>query len=305
MLVLRPGVRTSFRAIARELAVSEGTVRNRIEKMRASGFLRGSTVIPNPGLLGISHGAYTLEASSSLPKQGVIERLRLIDGVWIIQDYHSGLVGIAFAFESEQSLQRKLELFKLIAGSKDGFFSRIPLPPCTTELTGRDWELIQILAREGAKTFRELANGLRVSTRTLKRKMSNLMSAGAMFSFLNFDYGAIEAGVPADLAVICTTPQARAEAEDMVLQIVDDFWFYAGRWERFGLYNLIIPNALTATRIAKKVGLIDGVELARVDLVDEHIDRSEILSDYITRNLSLNKVLGHHVVQRRHASTVS
>jgi DNA-binding Lrp family transcriptional regulator len=110
----RPELRIPFKNLARKFNVSEGTVRNRVGKMRSSGILRGFSVLPNPTLLGLSMGAFGLDVSNALKKENVINKLKLIDGVWAIQNHHGSFLGLIFAYEDEEILQKRLDLFTKI-----------------------------------------------------------------------------------------------------------------------------------------------------------------------------------------------
>lgn len=288
---MRPGVKLSFRAIARDLAVSEGTVRKRIEGMSSSGLIAGETVFLNPSLLGLTWGAYGLDVSPAIPKKQVIERLKLIEGVIIIQNHHGSFMGIIFVYENEGQLRKKLELFNSIAGAKEGIFSVMPFPPGNISLSPFDWKVISYLVRGQYRSYEHLASQLHVSTRTFRRKISKMVKAGAIFTIPIVDYREIKGAVPADLLVLYKTPESRAEAEGRVLQLVNDFMFYAGIWKDEGFYNLILPNALTATELSERAAQIEGVAMARMELVDEHIDQSQILSNYVSRRINLIKEL--------------
>ena len=104
----RPGLHLSFRALAKALAVSEGTIRNRVESMSASGLIAGETVFVNPALLGLTCGTYGFQVSSEVSKRDVIEQLKLLDDVTIIQNHHGSFIGTTFLYESEEELQRKI-----------------------------------------------------------------------------------------------------------------------------------------------------------------------------------------------------
>ena len=292
VLPAKPGLQSSYRNIAKKLATSAGTVRNRIKNLHASGVLVGSSVYANPNLLGLKVGAYALDTSTSLPKRDVVGKLKLVDGVLFIQNFHGSLIGLAFAYENERNLQKELALFRIIAGAseeEDGVFSSVPYPPCTepSSLSNLDWMLISRLTVGGGfKSYAQLAREMRISVRTLKRRLSRLVMTRAILSVPTMDYRAISGSVPADLMVSFAATDKRAEVEKKILELVGNLMIYAGVWKTFGMYSMILPKVVTASDLVERVRQIRGVGHARIEFVDEHIDQTRTLGEYIERQIA-------------------
>ncbi len=289
VLPLRPGVGLSFRALARNLGVSEGTIRKRVHSMSASGLIKGTAVIPNPLLLGVAQGTYGFDVSSSVPKREVIERLKLVEGVFVIQNHLGSFVGVVFVYENDIELQTKLSLFRSLAQAEDGLFSRILFPPCETRLASVDWKIISRLVKGPFQTYKKLASELQLSVRTLSRELSRMVRIGAIFTFVIIDYKLIKGGITVDLLVLYTTPEDRYEAEKSVLLLVDEFLLYAGIWRDYGMYVMVLPNALAATKLSESVRQIKGVKAVRPELAEERIDQMEIFSNYVAKRIAIIK----------------
>lgn len=280
---LRLGVKLPYRRIARQLGVAESTVRNRIARFVASGLLRGTSVLANPGLIGLCMGTYGFEVSPALNKRSVIERLRRADGVFAIQNHHGRFVGILFMYRAEE-LQRALARFNEIGGSRTGLFGRFLFPPCTLELDRRDWGLVLRLLSGDFVGYRQLAAETGFTIRTLKRRMSEFVESAVVFSLPLVSLEAMGSGVPADLVV---TYGDRALAEGRVLQTIDDFAIYTGTLiEGLGMYDLVLPSPVAASRILDLVNQTEGVKEARIEFVDEHFDRPEVLADCVRRHIA-------------------
>lgn len=288
-MTLRAPAGTSFRSIAKKLKVSEGTVRNRVRRMCASGFLAGRTVIANPALLGLAMGVYSLHVSPMRSKQGSIDELRLVDGVISIRDHHGAHLSILFVYDNERTLRRRLSLFDLVTGADDGDFGQIALPPCPYVPTPRDWRLVRCLCRFGTTSTEELAFMLSTSTRTVKRSLSKLSRSGAILCVLNLDYRRVVSGIPANLIVRFATSRQSVNVEDEILEALGDSSFHAARWDYAAVYELIVPSPYVASHLAKRIAQIEGVEGARVELVDEHIDRTRALADYLPGSSTLEE----------------
>lgn len=77
-------IRESFGGISKRLCIDEDTVRNRIEKLRQTGFLRGWTVFVNPNLIGLAVAQVFLHIPHELSKKDLIDKLKKINGVTVI-----------------------------------------------------------------------------------------------------------------------------------------------------------------------------------------------------------------------------
>ncbi len=201
MLPAKVGLRSSYREMAKKLGVSPGTIRNRVEKMYSTGVLSGSSVYLNPSLLGLKGGAYAMDVSPNLSKNKAVDRLKSLDGILFIHNFRGSLVGIQFVYEDERALKKKIDLFQTVSGAeRKGIFSRVVFPPCTTTLTDPEWLLISRLSRQTFGSYSQLARQLKISVRTVRRRLSKLLAARAIMSVPTLDYRAISGSVPADSA---------------------------------------------------------------------------------------------------------
>ncbi|HTT16806.1 MAG TPA: HTH domain-containing protein [Thermoplasmata archaeon] len=283
VLPATPGLRASLRTIAATLGVAPGTVRNRLGRMYTTGVLRGSSVYANPSLLGLRAAAFALEVASRKHKDEVVARLLAIPGAFFLQNFRGPLVGIAVVHEDDRALESLLQEIRRIAGARPVLRTSVPYPPCTASLGRTDWRLLLRLTEGSFASYQELARELRVSVRTLKRSIARLTTGGAIFSVPTMDYRALTGCVPADLLATYTSGTARAEAEREILATVDAWLVYAGVWPEFGLYSLILPRVSSASDVADAVRRLPGVRSARMEFVEDHIDRAAALADHVRR----------------------
>ena len=81
-------VRISYAHVAAGLHVDEETVRHRLKHMNDVRFLRGWQLMLNPALLGREAAMVELRVSDSESKPEVISRLKLLEGVMLIDDLY-------------------------------------------------------------------------------------------------------------------------------------------------------------------------------------------------------------------------
>lgn len=250
--------------------------------MYASGVIKGSSLHPNPNLLGLKAGAYTANISPAIMKDDVIRKLRLVEGVLFIHNFMGRLVWTSFVYESEQALQRKLDLFNEITGA-EGYFSRIPFPPCHESITPFDAKLILHLTRNGFESYGKLSKEMRASVRTLQRRLQRLCMEVSILSLPKLDYSALTECIPADLVVEFDDAEARAAADGKILQAVGEFLIFAALWDVASACLLIVPDVSTVTALDREVGRLEKVRLARVEIVAEHIDQVGVMGEFLER----------------------
>jgi DNA-binding Lrp family transcriptional regulator len=270
--------------MAKKLHASPGTVRNRIKSMYEQGVLLGSSAYPNPGLFGLKGCACALDVASLTSKSEFIEKLKQMDGILFIHNFHGSLVGLLFVYQDEADLQDKLQLFKSMSGQKEEVvFSHVHFPPCEETLTESERALISRVASGSFQSYSELARELKIGVRTLNREMARIIRKRAVLSSPTLDYHAIENAVPADLIVTFSSPELKERAEEKILGLVGDYLHFLGVGDEDTVYNLFVPGIHTAPELVNSVMRIDGVKSVRAELVDEHID--------LTREFT-RKVLG-------------
>lgn len=271
----RPGMVTSYRRVARDLGAPPGTVRNRIREMARSGFLRGITVYPNPFVLGRRSNSYAIEVAPTVDKAGAVTAILRLPSVVFLENFHSRLVGVGIADTGDEDLQRTTAAIDRIAHAPGGLLSRVEHPPAGGPLGPAEWALLARLARGGFPTYAQLAAELKVSTRTLKRRLARLSATNAIMTFPRLDQRALRGAVAAELLVQFTSRRARDEAEQRVRDHLDPWLTFAGVWEEFVIYRLLVPNIAVANEAATAVGRMDGVRVTRTDYVlefREHLD---------------------------------
>jgi len=281
----RPGLIASYRQVARTVGVSPGTIRNRVVQLTRSGVLRGFSVYANLNLLGLRSGSYAVEVSPSLRKSDVIKQLSKIDGLVFFENFRGTLLGIGIAYSPDQPIEKKLTEIDLVARSPRGLFSRVIHPPCSAELNQPEWRLVSRLMAGSFRSYGQLARELRISLRTLRRRLAKLDESGALLSFPRLDYAAISGAVATGLLVTFREGPEKPEVKTRVRQFLDDWTTFVGGWEDFEFYRLFLPNVAKATEVAEAVRAMPGVAFVRVEFVDGLVDQLETLKVYVDRHI--------------------
>lgn len=276
-----PDFRRSFRSIAKHLGVDEATVRNRIRKFQASGFIPGWRVFVNPRILGGGWIATWFDLNDTKSKGDVVESLRLLEGALIVAVSYGTWIGIVLGYLDEASLPRKIELVRRIAGVDRVVVQRVPFPDCKILLTQTDRAILQALQGRPRKSYELLSKEVGLSSRTLKGKVDRMMKAGAVFASPTLDAKKLSGSVMAFLHVSYLS-EDKEEVDRRILAKLDDYIWHvfqmmplrAGEFH-FCAFNLLLPNVSKAEEILKWTAIVPKVLSARIDLCADIITIDE------------------------------
>src|SRR5215510_12085527 len=167
----------TYLQIANRLGVDEETVRNRVKRLKDTGFLLGWRVIPNPALLGLTFSLVLLELEDPSSKEQSISRLTKSDGMINIASTFGNSLMLTALEDQQHSFSKQISEMRL------GKASELPglgLRPTSLRMTGLDWEIVRLVLRDAEKKMDEIAIGLKVSARTVKRRLNNMMRDSAI-----------------------------------------------------------------------------------------------------------------------------
>src|SRR5579872_491306 len=173
--------RESYAKIAKKLGIDAETVRLAVKRAKDSGFVEQWRILLNPSLVGQKSGAMQLEVGD-YSKQDAISEIKLVDGVVLIFNFHGRALRIIFNYESEQSLERKLKLFRSICRCKeeDSFHWITPPLPCKAKPKILDWQILRAISKDPRRNLNDVSRETGVSTRTINRRL-NAMIEGKTF----------------------------------------------------------------------------------------------------------------------------
>ena len=281
----RRGFAPSYRQISKKLGTSMGTVRNRINIMYKSGILLGSTVFPNPNLLGLRAAAYNVDIPNTKDKAHLFQKMKLVENVYSAHDFVGSRGWLVFLYEDAADLERVRCMLDEISGIH-GILSNLPYPPCPDSFTKKEAELILQLSNNGLESYSKLSKKLGISVRTLKREISRLVRENMILSVPKLDYTAIEGCVPADLLVFFEDDKARVEGVSKVLEIVMDNLLLAAMYDVVGMCSLVLPKVASTSELAARVKQINGVKDAWAEIVSEHVMEGKPFLRYLERQIS-------------------
>jgi DNA-binding Lrp family transcriptional regulator len=278
-------INPSYGRIGKKLGVSRETVRDRVEKMSNSGFLKVFPVQVNPSLLGLGVGCISVDIPQTGRKVELIDELSLLEGMILIATHVGTLIGLSFYYEDERSLQKKISLITRICGATKLKFTVQPIPRPSVELSAKDWQIVAALQRGRMRPSGEIAAELGISAKTLQRRTKRMIEGMAISTMVSSAEGAFKGGVIGNLQVEYTSPRTRPQTEGGLLQQLDRQLIYAGLWTSFSLFTLVLASIPEASEILEAVRGTKGVSHARLDLIEERVELYSTLQELVERKL--------------------
>jgi len=266
----RPTSQPAVKLLSKRLGISESAVRKRYQRL--AGAVRG-TFVPNPALIGERWGILIFDVPKEMPKEKILDQLKLIDGMVVIVNYVGTQLVCVFLYSDELSLRRKTDLIASISGCGDNrTISDFLFPPCKFEPSKTDLQIILSRLEDANRSFHEIATELGISSRTVKRRWTKMLLTGAVIAASSLKVAEFKDCVYCDLDVTFRNVKTRGSIESKILSLVEDELVYFGHHERITEFNLILSNIPMAEEILSEVRRIAGVSSARIDFVEERIE---------------------------------
>lgn len=286
-LPLESDIRRSYRSVAKKLGIDEVTIRNRINRLQQSGFLKGWRVIVNPSLLSVRFAQMWLNVRASSAKDDLIAKLSLLHGVVAISDYYGSSLTVIIMYESEISAKREFELITRMANAESSVHGNIPFPECTIELTHTDWRTIKAIQANPRQSYPIIAREVGVSQKTIKRRLQRMIEERAIFVIPSLNPKALEGAIIADLVVFYANSGLKAGVDKRIVSRLDELLIRAELGDiEHGFFNLIIRNISKAKEILTWVKEQPCVGNAFIELVQDRIELYEPLNEPVDKKLT-------------------
>ncbi len=271
----------SYVEIAAKLGVDEETVRNRVKHLRDVGFLLGYRLVPNPALLGRTFASLRIEFKDRESKQAAIPLLAKVEGVMNIGSTYDKSVLVTLFADQDQDFSKLL-----VGPGVEGEVSSVPsLGVRTTRfgMTGLDWEIVSLLLRDAERKLGDIAEQLRVSTRTVKRRLNMMMKENAIFTMPMVDLRKTE-GISYQLRVESEQGK-KAEVEKSVVAKIGDVIFRASDSQNGSVFGFTGANVAQGNDILEWVKQQPGVRSASLTIAERVVQVFDWVESEVKRHV--------------------
>jgi DNA-binding Lrp family transcriptional regulator len=251
--------------------VDEETVRNRLRMMREMGLLRGWRLIVNARLLGMESSNFVLEFPSPESKEAAIPRIREVDGVVLIQNFFDKTLQVTmFRGNGDDSRWGASEIIGSSAIGGAGLITRwkVSLPRCEHKPKEIDWRIIGLMLRNAERKFPEVARELKVSTRTVKRRVNLMMGSSAFFVQPVLDLRKAVGVTPCQLLIECS-PEKKRAIDDLVVSKFERIVFRLTNSETHSTFTVLCSNVSEMKEILNWTRAQEGVRLAKTYILED------------------------------------
>jgi DNA-binding Lrp family transcriptional regulator len=257
--------RRTYADVAAKLGVDEETVRNRLKRLKESGFLVGWRVVPNPSLLGRETAMMFLDFKDNEAKENALRNLRGMEGVIAIASIYGNSLLVTYYDDAEHRVS------KIMAGIRNVMASQsvggMRLPPTDFRMTPTDWQIVGFVLRNAEEDVSSVARKAKVSSRTVKRRLNSMMDSSAISVMPVINQGR-SGGVSYTLMVEAEEGRA-SEIGEAVTSRIANLVFRASFSRNGMIFGYSAPNVAEGTALLRWVQQLKGVKSARIHLVDE------------------------------------
>ncbi len=286
---LSPRFRESLAAVARIAEADEGTVRHRVRRLHETGFVKDWRLMLNPRLWGGGQAHVLMELGPNPPDDRLAEALRLVPGAIIIYGFPRR-VCVVLEYDDEPGLSNRVELCRRLAGAVNVHVAKVLLPECGITLSPRDWDLVRVLSEDLRRPYAAIAKRVRLSSRTVRRKISEMMRGAIGFAWPSLDPKALQGGVLVQLQVSC--PHVRRNGvEEAVLTHLGRHIFHVLRMvsaeradTREYAFTMVVPNLAMVRDIRGWVRALPDVT-AEAELEEHVLMNFEAYDEELLRRL--------------------
>jgi DNA-binding Lrp family transcriptional regulator len=271
--------------VAKGLEVDEETVRNRLKRMNDARFLLGWQLVLNPVLLGREAAIVELRVDESVSKREAISRLKLVEGVMLIDDFYGRELAALTLYENAAALERQVQLFASLCKGPPPVSWKLGFPDCELTPTKTDWLIIQTLRKSARAKLSDVSRGLGLSTRTVKRRLIDLVDGNAFYLDPLLDVGMV-GGVRCRFWVTSQLDRKRAVDAAILAGLPRIISTHTAPAE-YSLFVAHLANASEVQEILRWIKKMEGVAEVRSAIEVEHIHVQEWLEGEIDRRLLL------------------
>lgn len=278
-------IRPTYSGIAKKLGIDEETVRVRVRQAQRAGTILSWQLEVNPHLLGREASSAMLEVTDPSSKHAMISQIKLVDEVVLIMDFYERPLRVDFYHENDRARERRLGLIKSICGDKNPICWQRAIAPCNAKLKRTDWQILKELRRDSMQSNGEIAKGIGVSARTVKRRLSFMTESMAISSHTMGDVKRVP-GMAYLFLLNSPNEKRKREIDEEIQSRLEKAIFVDPRNKQYSLFAAVFRNISEADETYRWIKSLEGAENTRMYVMREIISVNDWLDNEIDKRLS-------------------
>lgn len=251
--------------IARKLGVDEETVRNRVKFLKESGFLLGWKLLPNPALLGLTSYFVFLEFQSEEEKDLAIPKLAEQDGVVNIANIYGNSLLVTVEDDQKKNFAKKVS--ELAEKAESFTTPGMSMPGLLSfKMTKTDWQIIKLLLRNAEKKITEISREVKLSTKSVNRRLNEMMNSRAIFIMPIVDLR--RAGGISYQLLVEATEGKKSEVDEAITAKIPGLIFRASASKNDLIFGFNGTNISWGNEILKWAKRLPEVKSAKLNIVE-------------------------------------
>jgi DNA-binding Lrp family transcriptional regulator len=202
----------------------------------------------------------------------------------LIDDFYGKELAVLTLYENAATLERQVRLFASLCGGPTPVSWKLGFPPCELTPTRTDWRIMQALRMDGRGRLSDVARSLRLSTRTVKRRMIRLVDGNAFYLDPLLDLGRV-GGVRCRFWVTSEASWKQAVDKTILSGLQRIIWTHTASQE----YSLFVAHLSNVSEVQERLlwmKQLGGVREVRSTIEVEQIHVQEWVGGEIEKRLS-------------------
>jgi DNA-binding Lrp family transcriptional regulator len=195
-------VRRSFRSLASSIKIDQHAIRNRIRRLQEQGVIRRWYIAVNPAIFGLKTVTLQFFLPANSDKDKIIQKISSsFPNMGVLCNHLEPKLMIILYYRDAKDLDHDID--KLMKITKATCVNKMPklFIEYGAKLTESDWKIISSLQEDPWKPYRAISKELKISSKTVKRRVEALEKGAAVYLLADVNMRAVEGIIPADLII--------------------------------------------------------------------------------------------------------
>ena len=185
----------------------------------------------------------------------------------MIQSFYGRTLQVPVFSKNQEEFGRQMKITS-ISGSEIFTHWKVNLPRCNHKAKQIDWMIIVALLKNADEKIPEIAHELKISAKTVKRRINMMMGSSAFFLQPILDLKKVAGALPCQLLVQCSEAK-KSMIDELITSKFERIVFSLTDSTTHSIFTVICVNLAEAPSILKQVLKQEGVTLAKLEIIEE------------------------------------